>query len=133
MTPATPRPEPLTAFEFSLQIIRMADAIAVVLAIANALPMRNPANSVEFLFRWRGLAGRKLSNWANPKRLVQHDHSARQNEYSTSMAVPTDATKVAVADYVSQATAGLFALFDGATFEPEVIADVVSGVFERKN
>jgi hypothetical protein len=132
MTPASPRPEPLTAFEFSLQIIRMADAIAVVLAIANALPMRNPANSVEFLFRWRGLAGRKLSSWANPKRLVQHDHSARQNEYSTSLAVPTDATKVAVADYVSQATAGLFALFDGATFEPKVIADIVSGVFERK-
>ena len=132
MTPASPRPEPLTAFEFSLQIIRMADVIAVIIAIANALPMRSPATSVEFLFRWRGLADRKLSNWANPTRLVQHDRSARQNDYSTSVAVPTDATQVAIADYVSQATAGLFALFEGARFESTVIADIVSDVFERR-
>lgn len=126
------KPKSLTKLEFTLQIIRMTDAIAVLLAIANILPMRTHAQAIEILFHWRGLAGRELSNWANLTRSLPPGMMARQDECSTSIVISIDATKIAVAAFVFQATRKLFSLFDGMVFEEAIIEDIANGVFERK-
>jgi hypothetical protein len=65
-------------------------------------------------------------------RVAPRDRLARQNEYATSLAVPTVTTKFAIADYVRPATAGLFALFDGASFESKEVVDILSVTEDRR-
>jgi hypothetical protein len=125
-------PEPLTSLDFTLQVIRMTDVIAVLIAIAGVLPMRVMPTSIEIIFRWRRLAGRELNSWANITRVVPSGLTAHQDEFETSIVVPTTVTQSGISGYVHEVTRQLFRLFDGTSFEPSIIEDIARGVFERR-
>jgi hypothetical protein len=132
MTMSPERPEPLTSLDFTLQVIRMTDVIAVLIAIAGVIPMRVRPTSIELIFRWRRLAGRALSSWANIARVVPPGLIAHQDEFATSIVVPTNATQSGISGYVHEVTRQLFSLFDGTTFDQSTIEDIARGVFERR-
>jgi hypothetical protein len=132
MSRATVKPAPMTSLEFAVTTLRVTESILVAIAIAKSLPMRRPAKSVEFLFRWSGLSGRELSNWANVARPLPSGLTAHQDAVVTTVAVPIDATRSAIADFVNSATRPLFAAFDGFTLDSTEILDIVSSVIERR-
>jgi hypothetical protein len=55
-----------------------------------------------------------------------------QDEFATSIVVPTNVTQSGISGYVHEVTRQLFSLFDGMQFEPSVIDDIARGVFERR-
>lgn len=129
---ATVKPEPMKSLEFVVTLLRVTESILVAIAIAKSLPMRRPPRTVEFLFRWSGLSGRELSNWANIVRPLPNGLIAHQPSVVTRVAVPIDATRSAIADFVNSATRPLFAVFDGFTLDPKGLFDIVSSLIERR-
>jgi hypothetical protein len=132
MSMSPQQPEPMTKLDFTLQVIRLTDAIAVILAISAVIPMRIRPQSVELIIRWRRLAGRELSSWANITRVLPPGRMAFQDEFATSIVVPTNATPSGISGYVHEVTRQLFSLFDGMQFDPSTIDDIARGVFERR-
>jgi hypothetical protein len=57
----------LSAFDFGLPILRVAEAIAVAIEYWKIVGARRDA-TVHVAFRWSGVKGRRLSNWAQPER-----------------------------------------------------------------
>jgi hypothetical protein len=132
MSRAPIRPEPMKTLELVVATLRVTESILVAIAIAKSLPMRRPPKTVEFLFRWSGLSGRELSNWGNVARLLPSGLIAHQPVVVTSVAVPIEATRSAIADFVNSATRPLFAAFDGFTLDPKDMFDIVGSLIDRR-
>ena len=126
------QPAPMTKLDFALQVIRIADAIAVLTAISAVIPMRVRPQTMELIFRWRRLAGRELSSWSNIRRVLPTGKIAFQDNFETSIVVPTNATQAGIGGYVYEVTRQLFSIFDGMQFDPSTIDYIVRGVFERR-
>ena len=58
--------------------------------------------------------------------------TARQNTVVTSVTVPIDATRSAIADFVSSATRPMLAVFDGFSPDSKTIFDIVNILIERR-
>jgi hypothetical protein len=101
-------PEPMTAFDFGLPVIRSAEAIGVALAYARALRTSGPEATVLLGFRWMGLQGRELSSWAQPLRHISPGRHAYRDEVFSSVTVPLETPVSAVHQFVHAATQPLF-------------------------
>ncbi len=125
-------PSPNTALDFGLTILRTAEAIAVGKSFASALVTDPETTILEFAFRWKGLAGRYLSSWANPGRSLSYRRIAKQDEITCLVAVPLDTSPDAISTYTKEAIASLFALFEGFEIADKVVDDLVGKLLERK-
>lgn len=122
-----------TALDPLVVIIRVAEAIAVGIAITNALigGVGEP-RQLGFAFRWTGLANRVLKTWANPSVLMIGEPRAHDNEVSTYVELLSDTPVNAIAPAVHTATRDLFALFDGEVIPPHVVEDWSNRLIERR-
>ncbi|MFC5506092.1 MULTISPECIES: hypothetical protein [Hyphomicrobiales] len=124
---------PGTALDPIIVIIRVAEAIAVGIAIANGLMTTDdPPRQLGFAFRWTGLANRTLKTWANPFILMIGEPRAHDNTISTYVELPSDTPVSAIAPAVQKATRDLFALFDGEIIPAHVIEDWSNRLIERR-
>jgi hypothetical protein len=124
-------PEPMTTLDFGLVILRTAEAIAVPMAFARAMALTPEETTLYFAFRWSGLRDRELSAWANPERFVSPGYVCRQAEVTSGVAVPLDTPIPAIARFVRDATAELFASFNGFTPGLGVVEDLSAQLLNR--
>ena len=73
-------PKPLSALDFALPILRVAEAIAVGIAFAKAMGCAVETTLLAFAFQWTQLRGRELVSWARQERLIIPGRHAYQNE-----------------------------------------------------
>ncbi|MBD2459430.1 ATP-binding protein [Oscillatoria sp. FACHB-1407] len=125
-------PQKLTALDFGLTIIRVAEAIAVGLAFAKAMGCLIEKTSLAFAFKWTRLKGRKLSAWANPRRWIPQHYFAYQDEVTTFVNLPLDTPLSSLPQYVNQAVQPLFEVFDGFTLNENVVEDMTRRLIERR-
>lgn len=119
---------PNTVLDFDIPIWRVAEAIGCALSFAQALHVPSE-DSIIFLFQWRGLAGRTLSNWTNPARLLWTlgQRKAYTDTIEQSIIVPVDAAKTSIAGFTHKVVRPLFENFDGF----EIPEESVNNIFER--
>lgn len=109
----TPKVSPGTALDPVLVIIRVAEAIAVGLAIVRTLRGDDTTErTLGFAFRWKGLAQRRLQTWSNLSGMIGAP-TTRLNEVTTFVELGSDTPPSAIAPFVDGATRELFASFEG--------------------
>jgi hypothetical protein len=123
--------KPGTALDPFLAAIRIAEAIAVGIAFAKALDWNPEKTRLGFAFKWKGLAGRNLSRWADPYGGIDWGQS-HDDEVTTFTELSLDTPISAIAPFVDEATRDLFVLFNGHVLTPGVIEDWVRRLIERK-
>lgn len=125
-------PPPRTQLDFLLQVSRPAEVISTGLAFGRALGCDPAKTALVFGFRWSGLAGRALTSWVEPGRMVHSVGAAQQDEITTSVTVPLETPPSGIAPHVENAVRDLFALFGGMEFGSRVIEDIVTQTVERR-
>ena len=123
---------PLKGLDFSLPVIRSAEAIAVGISFAKAMGCDSENTQLAYAFKWSKLRGRELVSWANPSRHIPHGKSAYQDEVSTFVRVPLETPLSALGDYVNKAVQPLFEIFDGFSLSKDVIEDLTQRLIQRK-
>lgn len=132
ITTADYRPEPLTAFDYSLPIFRSAEAIVIGLAFAKALGCSSENCVLQFVFRWRGLQDRVTSTWANPKFRVFGHGPAHQDTVTVYQTVPIDTPNSAIAGLLAPTIAPLYQIFDGMNLNPSSVEVLVDDLLQRR-
>lgn len=125
-------PEPGTVLDFGLVIYRTAEAIAVALAFIRAMGGTSDETQVAFWFRWRGLNGRTLSDWANANRHVSDGYAAHEDELVTSIIVPLTAATSSIPAYTYQVVQQVFEIFDGAEISLSIVEEMVTEMLMRR-
>lgn len=126
--------EPGTVLDPLLVILRVAEAIAVGLAMIGSLTKAETREEsvIGFAFRWSKLSGRVLTTWANPLMTMMGASMAHEDEISTFVEVPAGTPTLSIAPFVDEATRELFALFDGERIAYNVIEDWTTKLLERR-
>lgn len=125
---------PGTYLEPIIVLLRIAEAIAVGLAIAKAItePDREEGTRLGFGFRWRKLKGRKLVPWANPFVTVSAFEAAQDDEVTTYIETQLDTLVSGIPPLVDQAVQDLFVLFGGYRLLMQAIESWVQKLLQRK-
>jgi hypothetical protein len=124
-------PPPLTALDFRIVLLRVAEALAVGVAFANAMGCSTETTQLSFAFKWTKLNGRKLSSWSNLLLWVPA-YQAYQDEVSSHVNVPLSTPVSALSPYVSQAIKPLYEVFEGFTLGEDVVEDLTRRLIERR-
>ena len=124
-------PNPMTALDVFLTILRVAEAIIVAVAFAKAMGANEKAE-LQTIFRWKGLKGRKLSSWANPDQFLSTSASSYQDEVVSAIIIPVDTAPSAISGYVSKLTRPLFEAFDGFELSSDTADEMVERLQNRK-
>lgn len=102
---------PKTVFDLTLPVWRIGECLLHSSRFAAAV--HKYSIDIAFNVTWSGLAGRRLTNWAQPKTHINFIGGiAHQDSVATSLTVPADAITTALAHCVSELTRPLYAVFD---------------------
>jgi hypothetical protein len=123
---------PGSSFEPILTLLRVAETIAVGLALASALGWPSDTTRLGFSFRWSKLGGRELKPWAKAMVTFTEGRVAHDETVVTYVEVPLNTPVSAIPPFVDQATKGLFVLFDGYTMPAAAIEHWVQRLLDRK-
>ncbi|MNR23790.1 hypothetical protein D3C85_1408300 [compost metagenome] len=123
-------PAPGTAFDGILPVLRVGEAIAVGLAFGKALRADDQSN-LQFMFRWKGLAGRELTSWADPMRYIT-PRKAIQDAVTSSVSVPIETPLSAITEHIKTVVRPLFEIFDGFSMPDSVVDEVTQKLLDRR-
>lgn len=130
---APDRIAPKTSLDPILMVIRVAEAIAVGIAMARALITGDEAErQLGFAFRWTKVGGRILTSWANPMAMMPGSPRSHDQEVTSFIEIPADIPINAIAPFVGEATRSLFVTFEGERVAPNVIEDWTAKLLERR-
>ncbi len=117
-----------------LMLYRVAEVIAVGLAIGKSLGFDQAKTKLGFSFRWEGLKGRQLRAWANPMTvgMLGSSSASRDDTITTYAEISLDTAPQAIAPAVDAATRKLFAAFGGYHLKLDRIEDRVSALLSRQ-
>lgn len=132
MPRAVPAFPPGTLLDFLLQISRTAEVISIGLSFARSMGCDEKETALAFAFRWTGLKDRYLASWVEPSRSLRSAGKSEQDEMTTTVSLPLETPRGAIAPYVEKAVAPLFVLFDGKRFESSVIEGIVNQTVGRR-
>ena len=125
-------PQPMTALDFGLAILRTAEALAVGIAFGRAMGCDVQETNLEFAFRWGGLKGRQISSWANPERFLGPvQEPAYDDSFCITISMPLDTPNSSLWLYTHEVVASLFALFGGEEIPPQVVEELVHRLMTR--
>ena len=116
----------------TLMILRVAEAMAVGIALSKALGCEPEKTTLGFAFRWHQLSGRSLTNWANQQYIFRDGGKAHDDVVETCVQFPLETPLSALPQFVDEATKRLFAAFDGATVPIITTEDLVKKLIERR-
>lgn len=126
------KPKPMTSLDFGLQVIRVAEAIAVGIAFGKALGGDPEKTRLNFVFRWNRLKDRELASWANPGKYISPGRKAYQDTVTSFVDLPLDTPLTALGAFVKKVVDPLFAVFDGYVASDSIIEDLTRRLIERK-
>lgn len=121
---------PGKVLDFSIQILRVAEAIGVGLAFSSVLGEKEE-NLVSFSFRWRGLENRKYGSWTKYKFYNVPDETAYKDEVISYVNVPLSTSKTNIYQYVNIATKPLFEAFGGFEVPIQTIEGLTNNLLNR--
>lgn len=122
----------MTMFDFSLPIIRTAEALAVGLAFAKSMNCEPNNTELNFVFRWGGLKGRELASWVKPLRYISHGRKAHQDTVDSFIKINIDTPLSSLGEYNHRALKPLFAIFDGFSIGKDVVEELTTKLLERR-
>lgn len=125
-------PAPMSAIDFALQVIRVAEALAVGIAFARAMSTNPEKTVATFAFRWTQLKDRQLQSWANPERYISPGRRAHQNSVLTKVTISADIALSGLDVFVAKALGPLFEVFDGFVLGQDVYEDLTKRLIERR-
>ncbi|QGZ96270.1 ATP-binding protein [Terricaulis silvestris] len=123
---------PNEAFDPLLMIYRVAEVVAVALAIGKGLKFDQQQTRLGLTFYWTGLRGRKLVRWADDFRMTLSYDVCREDTITTFIDLPLDTAPNAIAPTVDAATKPLIAAFGGKRIPAEDIEAHVAKLLERR-
>ena len=130
--PADRGPAPREVLDFSLTIIRCAEAVATCAAFARAMGCDPEKTELAFAFRWTGLSGRLLRSWTQPRRpLYGYDKSA-QDEITVTFSMYLSTPESAIGSLLVAPLGKVFQLFSGMKFQPQVVEEIANQLLERR-
>ena len=109
-------PKDGTTLDFTQATLHTAEAIAVTLIFARAMGFSSEETTLHFTFRWSGLEGRELSASESSEPSIPPGYICHQNTIRSVVAVPMETPTLALGQVVQDATAPLFAAFEGFEF-----------------
>jgi hypothetical protein len=126
---------PKKALDPLLMLYRIAEVIAVGLAIGKALNFDPTSTKLGFTFRWDGVAGRQLRSWANPVAVGSTGPSSisREDTLTSYAEISLDTPPQAIAPAVDAATRKLFAAFGGYQLRADQIEERVATLLTRQH
>jgi hypothetical protein len=124
--------EPRTVLEFGLVVLRVTEAMVVAQEYAKAMGCDPESCTLRFAFAWDSLAGRTLSNWADPGRYLRREYKCRETSVHSRVAIPLATPSAGLASFVQSTTRPLFGAFQGFEFSLEAIEDLVARLLERR-
>jgi hypothetical protein len=125
-------PEPNTQLDFGLQILRCTEAIAVALAFAKGMGCDPETTTLQFGFRWTGLKGRQLSDWAQSSRRLHEQPVAQQDMVKTTQSVPLSTPQSAIGSVLVPVLEPLFRAFGGFVLSRKIIEEMATELVERR-
>lgn len=123
--------EPKTILDYSLPIMRIAEAMGVAKSYAIAMGYNQEDTILDFAFRWTGLKGRELGSWSGVFRRVWPGKIAQQDELITRVQMPLYISYNAISEYVNKATKQLFEIFDGYKISIGEIEELTNNILQR--
>lgn len=132
VSPSENAPPPNTQLDFSLQVLRVTEAIAVAVAFGKAMSNESDVGSVQLAFRWSGLGGRELTAWASPERYLSDHRTAVQDDIVTTINLSLSIPEATYWQYAKEALSPVFALFAGFSLSDGVYEDLASRLLERR-
>ena len=126
---APDRIDPGTALDPIIAILRVAEAIAVGQAFANALGCNRENTRLGFVFRWTGLRGRRLEPWTNPAVIINAFGDSHEDIFTSFVELSLDS---AIGPFVDAVVRELFVVFAGYRLPPEAIEHWVQRLIERR-
>jgi hypothetical protein len=120
-----------------LHLYRVAETIAVGLALAKAMGYPPAETTLAFRFRWTGLKGRTLAGWASQERafysgVVLYDRVASDDEAGACIEVPLETPPSALAPFVAAATRELFLAFHGTQMPMPDVEKMTTDLLARR-
>ena len=113
-----------------LLVLRIAEAITVTLEVLKASGAGD-SHSAYFRFVLSGLDGRRLSNWANPMRLIRSRQSNDNNaDADITLSVLSSTAQVSAA--TTQVANRLLFPFDGFEFDEPIVSELLKKLLERR-
>ncbi|MCD6616813.1 helix-turn-helix domain-containing protein [Aeromonas veronii] len=125
-------PAPRVAMDFALQVIRVAEALAVGTAFAKAMSTDPEKTFATFALRWQRLRNRELHSWANPERYISPGRRAHQDTVESTVTIPADIAISGIDVFVAKALGPLFEVFDGFVLGQAVYEDLTKRLIERR-
>jgi len=125
-------PEPNTALDFGITILRVAETIAVGVAFAKAMGCIEETSKLVFAFRWSGLKDRILCSWAEPSRYPSGNHKSYQDKLTAMVIVPLEIPASAIHQKVQEVINQLFELFDGFEIDIGTTEQLTEKLMNRK-
>jgi len=124
---------PLTVIDPILQLRRITEVIAIGLSCAESLEYDLENSQIAYAFRWTRLAGRVLSTWAHPGRMLRSAPKCVDDEVVETVFVPADTPTSSLTQYVEKVGAGLMRHFGGYDkIGREVVDEVVRETLGRR-
>ncbi len=116
-----------------LMLYRVTEFIAAGIAVLRGAGW-SEQDRAGFAFTWTGLAGRKLSSWANPMRFlgVGEGYESSTPVSMSYVEVSLDTPHLALAPAVEKAVAPLFAAFNGYQPPTALVEEAVRALVERR-
>jgi Putative DNA-binding domain len=124
-------PPPFTELDFSLPVVRTAEALAVGIAFAKGMGYSPDDTTLAYVFKWTNLEGRRLSSWTDLS-WDTNDGVAHQNEVVSYVDVPLHVAPSALAQYVEIAVKPLFQVFKGFSLSLAAIDRISRRLLERR-
>lgn len=116
-----------------LTIAHVTEAMAVVLAFAQALVTERRDERIGLLFRYKGLKGRRLVSLAGvAAQLIAFENKSAQDDYDSFVEVPVTTVALNLGPFVAQVTRPLFALFDGYAMTVHEIERRIQAYVKRR-
>lgn len=125
-------PEPLTSLDFVLQVIRVAEVLAVGTVFAKSIALDPEKAMATFAFRWNHLKNRELTSWTNPERYISPGRIAHQDSVESTVTIPANVAHSSLAPYVSKTLKPLFEIFNGFDLSSSVYEDLTKRLIERR-
>ena len=123
---------PYKKLEFGLAILRTAEAIATVIEFAKAMGYDQENSSISFGLKWTNLKGRELSAWANPRRYIEEEWVAKQNEFYHEFEIGLNTSNATISQNLHSTIIKLFNLFGGFEISYNAVDELFNKLINRK-
>jgi hypothetical protein len=126
----SPRIEPGTIVDVTLPIWRTGECLLHAQRLALALG--GESSSVVIRITWRGLLGRTLASWANPRRMfLLPDSPSKQDSVTSEITVSTEQISATLPEIVRTLTAPFYEVFGFFVMPSNVIQEELSKMRSR--